>query len=226
MDFSTFVINVLNGLTYGMILFLIASGLNLVFGVLGVLNFAHGSFYMLGAYVAYYITLKFNGDFWMAFFLAPLIVGALGALIEATCLRRVYDKGHAYQILLTFGFVLIFQDLVILVWGMDLKSVTKPPLLEGFVHILNKTFPIYNFFVIALGPVITVALWLLIDRTQDWETNSGGSSRSRNDKGHRSECAVPVHGGIRLGNGAGRIERYADSTFAGHVSQYGVKHNY
>jgi branched-chain amino acid transport system permease protein len=165
MELSTLIIYVLNGFTYGMILFLIASGLNLVFGVLGVLNFAHGSFYMLGAYLAYYLTISLN-SFWLALLFAPVIVGLLGAIVEYTCVKRVYSRGHAYQILITFGFVLIFQDLVGIVWGTDLKSVPKPQLLEGFIHILDKTFPLYNFFVIALGPLVTFGFWLALTRTK------------------------------------------------------------
>src|SRR5512138_3585678 len=114
----------LAGLSAGMFIWLVASGLTLIFGVLGVLNFAHGSFYMLGAYVSYTLASRLGGRFWLAVLLGPLAVAAIGAVVERGFLRQVYRLPLAYQLLLTFAFVLIFDNVVKLVWGPG--SIASP----------------------------------------------------------------------------------------------------
>lgn len=165
MELSSFVLFVLNGLTFGMVLFLIASGLSLIFGVLGVLNFAHGTFYMLGAYLAYQ-GLRVFGDFWLALALAPLLVAVFGAGMELLLLRPVYRRPVAYQLLLTFGVILVVIDVVKMVWGMGYYSVPFPAPLAGSVTILGRGYPRYNLFIIAVGLVVAGGMWLFLQRTR------------------------------------------------------------
>ena len=159
----------LNGLTQAMFLFLIASGLTLIFGVLGVLNFAHGSLYMLGAYLSYTVTSLFVGSpsgFWISLLLASVGVAIIGALVEATFLRPVYRREELEQLLVTYALVLIISDAVKFIWGPDNQSISRPALLAGSVDIGGRAFPTYNLLVLALGPLVAVLLWLLLSRTQ------------------------------------------------------------
>ena len=159
----------LNGLTQAMFLFLIASGLTLIFGVLGVLNFAHGSLYMLGAYLSYTITSLFVGSpaaFWISLVLASAGVAVVGALVEATFLRPVYRREELEQLLVTYALVLIISDAVKFIWGPDNRSVSRPAILAGSVDIGGRDFPTYNLLVLALGPLVALVLWLLLSRTQ------------------------------------------------------------
>ncbi len=165
MELSSFVLFFLNGLTFGMVLFLIASGLSLIFGVLGVLNFAHGTLYMLGAYLAYQ-ALAVSGDFWVALLIAPLLVAVFGGLTELLLLRPVYRRPVAYQLLLTFGVILVVTDLVKMIWGMGYYSIPYPPLLSGAVLILGRGFPRYNLFIIVAGLLVAAGLWGLLRRTR------------------------------------------------------------
>lgn len=159
----------LNGLTQAMFLFLIASGLSLIFGVLGVLNFAHGSLYMLGAYLSYTIASRFVGSpaaFWVALILGSIGVALVGGIIEAVFLRPVYRREELEQLLVTYALVLIISDLVKLAWGAENRSGSRPALLAGSVGIAGRDFPTYNLFVLAVGPLVALGLWLLLRRTQ------------------------------------------------------------
>lgn len=159
----------LNGLTQAMLLFLIASGLSLIFGVLGVLNFAHGSLYMLGAYLSYTIASWFVGSpaaFWAALILGSIAVALVGGIIESVFLRPVYRREELDQLLVTYALVLVISDLVKLAWGADNRSGSRPALLAGSVDIAGRDFPTYNLFVLAVGPLVALGLWLLLRRTQ------------------------------------------------------------
>jgi branched-subunit amino acid ABC-type transport system permease component len=159
----------LNGLTQAMFLFLIASGLSLIFGVLGVLNFAHGSLYMLGAYLSYTIASRFvdsPATFWVALVLGSIGVALVGGIIESVFLRPVYRREELDQLLVTYALVLIISDLVKLAWGAENRSGSRPALLAGSVDIAGRDFPTYNLFVLAVGPLVALALWLLLRRTQ------------------------------------------------------------
>jgi len=163
------VVQCLNGLTQAMFLFLIASGLTLIFGVLGVLNFAHGSLYMLGAYLSYTIASLFVGRpsaFWVALVLGSLGVALAGGLIEAIFLRPVYRRAELDQLLVTYALVLIIGDVVKFAWGPDNRSISRPAILAGSVLVGGRDFPTYNLVVIALGLLVAAALWLLLTRTQ------------------------------------------------------------
>jgi len=152
-----------------MLLFLITSGLSLIFGVLRVLNFAHGSFYMLGAYLCYAFTSLLHnvvGSFWIAILLAPVFVGAAGILMELFSLRPTYEREEFYQLLLTYGAILVFDDLVKLVWGVRYKAIPKPPILAGSIDIFGRPFPKYSIFVIVFVGLVAFFLWIFLFRTK------------------------------------------------------------
>lgn len=159
----------LSGLTTAMFLFLIASGLSLVFGVLRILNFAHGSFYMLGAYSAYQFVQWVGtgpGRFWLAALGAATAVALLGGVVERFLFRRLYGKEELYQLLFTYALVLILSDGAKFLWGTQQKSVSRPPGLEGSFSLLGATVPYYNLFILLLGPAIAIVFWLLLNRTR------------------------------------------------------------
>ena len=151
-----------------MFLFLIASGLSLVFGVMRVLNFAHGSFYMLGAYLAWQAIQWLHplGEaFWAAAIIAALAIAVLGGIVERLLLRPLYGRDELYQLLLTYALVLIFGDVAKYIWGTGQLSVSRPPLLAGSVEIFGTTQPYYNLFIMALGPAIAILGWLILTRS-------------------------------------------------------------
>ena len=151
-----------------MFLFIVASGLTLIFGVLRILNFSHGSMYMLGAYMAWQITRWLGGapgSFWIAALGAAASVGLLGALIERLLLRHLYRRPELYQLLFTYALVLILGDVAKIVWGTQQLSVNRPPLLEGSFQLFGATVVHYNLFVILIGPTIALLFWLLLNRT-------------------------------------------------------------
>lgn len=169
MSLQLVVIQGLAGLASAMFLFLVAAGLSLIFGVSRIVNFAHGSFYMLAAYVTYSITQVLADSpwgFWLALGLAPLAIALLGGLIEVTLLRRTYSAPEILQLLLTFALVLVCSDVVKYVWGVANKSVPTPGPLRGAVTILAQPFPVYNLLVIVLGPLIMLGLWSVFYRTR------------------------------------------------------------
>lgn len=152
-----------------MVLFMVAAGLSVVLGVLRVVNFAHGTLYMLGAFVAFSLAGWFGksaGGFWLAVFLAPVMVAGLSLLIERTLLRRVYNQEHLLQLLLTYSLVLIFNDLIKLLWGTDFKSLAVPAAFTGSVAVLGAPLPRYNLVPLVVGPLVAVALWFFFSRTR------------------------------------------------------------
>jgi len=162
--FSQFI----SGLTTAMFLFLIASGLSLVFGVMRVLNFAHGSFYMIGAYLAWQAVHWLSplvGAFWVAALAAALGVALLGGIVERLLLRHLYGRDELYQLLLTYALVLILADAAKFTWGTGQLSVSPPALLAGSVKLFGTTLPHYNLFIIVLGPLIAIGGWLALYRT-------------------------------------------------------------
>jgi branched-chain amino acid transport system permease protein len=157
----------MSGLASAASLFLVASGLSIVFGVTRTVNFAHGAFYMLGAYAAYELTDRFGaGSFWLSMVAAALIVAAIGALVEMTLLRRIYDAPELFQLLATFGVTLMVEDLVVLLFGPEDLVGPRAPGLKGAVVLLGKRIPAYDLFLIALGPVVLGLLWLLFHRSR------------------------------------------------------------
>jgi branched-chain amino acid transport system permease protein len=149
-----------------MLLFLAASGLTLIFGVLGILNFAHGSFYMFGAYFAFFLLGDVVGSFWVAVVLAMVIVGIVGVVLELTVLRRVYQYDPELQLLLTFALVLVLENGARIAWGTDFRSVDIPAALSFNMNIFGETFTAYRLFIIVLGVLTAIALWLVFQRSR------------------------------------------------------------
>ncbi len=163
---ETIIIQLLNGLVTGMLLFVMAAGLSLIFGQMNVINLAHGGFYLLGGYIGLSMVRQFD-NFWLALLVAPLVVGGLGVLIEYFFLRRLYgDHRHLDQVLFTFGLALIASDLIQWNWGAYVESVPPPPLLTGQVPIFTVQFPIYRLALIIFGLMLAGLLWLFIERTR------------------------------------------------------------
>jgi branched-chain amino acid transport system permease protein len=158
-------ITLLNGLSYGLLLFMLSSGLTLVFSMMGVLNFAHASFYMLGAYLAYAISAKFG--FWPALFIAPPVVGVLGALVERYGLRPVHKFGQTPELLFTFGLSYVIVELVQLIWGRAAVRYPIPAALDGPLFTLySTTFPAYRGFMMLIALLMLAAIYLGLKKTR------------------------------------------------------------
>jgi branched-chain amino acid transport system permease protein len=158
-------IQALHGLVYGMLLFLVASGLTLIFGMMGVLNFAHGALYMLGAYFSFTL-LRYTGQFWLSILLAPLLVMAIGMIIERFFLRKVHSFGHVHELLLTFGAAYIIEEVVKIFWGSEPLGVTLPKMLSGPVTFLGIVYPKYRLFILLVSGLVFASLFLLLFRTR------------------------------------------------------------
>jgi len=160
-----FTISMLNGVSYGLLLFMLSAGLTLIFSMMGVLNFAHASFYMVGAYVAYTTTAWVG--FWAALVVAPAVAFVLGAAFEVVCLRRVHKFGHVPELLITFGLSFLMFELVQIVWGRAAVDYRVPAALDGPLFTIFEThFPIYRAFMMGVAVVMLLALWLLLSRTR------------------------------------------------------------
>ncbi len=163
MEFYT--ISLLNGISYGLLLFMLSSGLTLIFSMMGVLNFAHASFYMLGAYFAYTVTEVVG--FWPALLMAPLLVGVLGAAFERYFLRRVHKFGHVPELLITFGLSYVILEVVQLVWGRSSVDYRIPEALDGpLFTVFGTQFPTYRAFMMGVALLMLVSIWLLLTRTR------------------------------------------------------------
>ena len=165
MNAEFLVISLLNGVSYGLLLFMLSSGLTLIFSMMGVLNFAHTSFYMLGAYFAY--TISQVVGFWPALLIAPVMVGLLGATFERYSLRRVHKFGHVPELLVTFGLSYVILELVQLLWGRSTVPYGLPTQLQGPLFTLYGTqFPKSRSFIMLVALVMLVSVWLLLTRTR------------------------------------------------------------
>jgi branched-chain amino acid transport system permease protein len=163
-----YVVQFLTGLASAASLFLVASGLSIIFGVTRIVNFAHGAFYMLGAYVAFTLTERFSGalGFWGGIVAAALAVAVIGVLVEMVLLRRIYHSPELFQLLATFGLTLMVEDLVVLIWGPDDLVGRRAPGFKGAIDFFGQNIPSYDLLLIALGPVVLGVLWLLFQRTR------------------------------------------------------------
>lgn len=168
MDASFFITQTISGLTMATLLFLVASGLTLIFGVGNVFNFAHGSFYMLGAYFGYQFVSVWQANFWISLVLAGIGVGVFGMIVESLFLRRIYGRANegGFQILLTYCFILIIDDLVKLVWGTEYKSLPRPRGFHGAVQFGDIYLPTYNLLIIAIGLIVVVLAWWILSKTR------------------------------------------------------------
>ncbi len=166
MDFSTVLIQTLNGVQYGLLLFLIASGLTLIFGIMHIINLAHGALYMVGAYLAFWLT-SLTGNLFFAILLGLPLAALLGVLIERFLIQALYKRDHLDQVLMTFGLILVIDSLRSIAWGNDVHSVAIPALLEGSVQLTETLeYPIYRLFISAVCGLIALAMYLILQHTR------------------------------------------------------------
>jgi branched-chain amino acid transport system permease protein len=165
MDYLTAVLlpQLLHGVVFGAALGLLALGLTVIFGLLGVMNFTHGELYMLGAYAGV-LTIGLTQSFWVALLAAPLLVGVLGALTEVTALRPIYRREPLYGLILTFGLALVFREGARQIWGGDMRRILPP--IEGSTPLLGMTYPNYRLFLLAASSILLLAIWLFFTRTR------------------------------------------------------------
>lgn len=161
--------HLLVGLSRAMILFIVSSGLSFVLGVLRVPNVAHGSLYMIGAFAAYSISTAVGGGgtgFILSLILAPLCVALIALIAERSLFRFLYQREHLMLLLFTFALMLILGDLVKMIWGADYRSIMAPEMLQGSIQIFGSPFPVYNLFLLIVGPLVAIGLWLFSNRTK------------------------------------------------------------
>ena len=165
-DFLPFLITqCLNALSQAALLFFLGCGLTLIFGIMRIVNFAHGAFFMLGAYVGY-STVHWTGNFWIALIVAPMLVGSFGAAFELGILRRLYGRdGHAF-LMVTFGLTLVMGEVIRLIWGVEALQVKPPDSLSDIVFILDEPFPVYRLFLAGSGIVVALVIWQFLERTR------------------------------------------------------------
>lgn len=166
MDFLGFLISqCLNALSQAALLFFLGVGLTLIFGIMRIVNFAHGAFFMLGAYVGY-SAVQVTGSFWGALLVAPLVVGGVGTAFELGVLRRLYGRDGNAFLMVTFGLTLVMGEVIRLTWGVAALNVPLPPALSGIIFILDEPFPIYRLFLAGSGIVVALAIWQFLERTR------------------------------------------------------------
>jgi branched-chain amino acid transport system permease protein len=161
-------VQLVGGLSRGMVLFIVAAGLTLIFGCLRIANFAHGAVYMLGAYIAFSVSRQLSfgtAGFVLALIVVPVAVGIVGYAFDRWLLRRISARSHYYQIILTYGIALVIADLVKMVWGPSYHSVPRPPLIEGALVMGSVVIPVYSLFLIAVGLISVVAIHIVFNRT-------------------------------------------------------------
>jgi branched-chain amino acid transport system permease protein len=176
MDFTYYLIQTLNGLQYGFLLFLVASGLTLVFGIMGVINLAHGSLYMVGAYLAYWLNAQL-GNFFLAVLLAiPISVG-LGLVIERLGISYLYRRDHLYQVLFTYGLILVLNEMRSILWGDDVHGVPVPAMFADSIWLTDtQAYPVYRLFISLVCIAVALILYLVIQRTRLGMTIRAGAS--------------------------------------------------
>lgn len=176
MDLASLLIQALNGVQYGLLLFLVATGLTLIFGIMGIINLAHGSFYMVGAYLAFTLS-SLTGSFLVAIVLGTVLSVALGVLLEWTLFSRLYRREHLEQVLLTYGLILVFEEVRSILVGNDVHGVEVPALLAGSIRLTETlSYPIYRVFMSGVCLVVGALLWYLIQRTRVGMTIRAGAS--------------------------------------------------
>jgi branched-chain amino acid transport system permease protein len=171
MDLATFLIQCLNSLQYGLLLFLVASGLTLIFGIMGVINLAHGSFYMIGAYMAFalapVVQATFGGGFFATMFVGVVLAVMLGYVLEWAFYSYLYERDHLQQVLMTYGLILVFEELRSLIVGDDVHGVPVPPLLDGTIALGDMmTYPVYRLFVSGVCLLLAAGMWFVFTRTR------------------------------------------------------------
>jgi branched-chain amino acid transport system permease protein len=176
MDFATFCIQLLNAVQYGLLLFLVAGGLTLIFGIMGIINLAHGSFYMVGAYLAWSLSMHF-GSLWLALTGGIVLSVLLGMALEWLLIRRLYRLGHLQQVLLTYGLILVIEESRSIIWGDDVHSVPVPELLSASIPLTDTlSYPVYRLWISAVCVVLALLLYYLIQRTRLGMTIRAGAT--------------------------------------------------
>ena len=216
---AMYVAQAIHGLTYGMLLFLVASGLTLIFGMMGILNLAHASFFMLSAYFCYQV-VAWTDSFWIALILAPLGTGVVGILVERFLLRKVqqYNLGHIGDLLLTLGISLVIAEGVKTIWGTESHQVVIPPSLEGLVSVAGLEYPIYRLFIIGLAAVILSALAFILFKTRLGMIIRAAVSDADMVSALGINMPPGVHVRVRGGHGHGRGGRGGGRPHAHRVS--------
>jgi branched-chain amino acid transport system permease protein len=183
MDFTTFLIQCLNSVQYGLLLFLVASGLTLIFGIMGVINLAHGSFYMIGAYMAYalapWVGSTIGGGFFTTLLIGTLLAVLLGYVLEWAFFAYLYDREHLQQVLMTYGLILVFEELRSLIVGDDVYGVAAPPWLSGSIRLSEvMSYPVYRLFMSAVCIALALGMYLVFTRTRlGMQIRAGSSNR-------------------------------------------------
>lgn len=163
MDF--FISQLLNSLALGALLFMTAAGLSLIFGLMNVVNLAHGSFFMIGAFTGVSL-IQLTGNFWLALAVGWVPAAAVAVLMERIFIRPMYRSGHLNQVLLTFGFIFVFGDICRYLWGTDIRNIAPPELLDGTIRIGGAFLPKYRLFVVLFGGLVGLALWWFLERSR------------------------------------------------------------
>ncbi len=176
MDFNTFLIQLLNGVQYGLLLFLVSSGLTLVFGIMGIINVAHGSFYMIGAYLAWSLAAQM-GSFWVALPAAIVLSVAIGVVLEWLVVRWLYKRDHLYQVLCTYGLILVFEELRSVLWGDDVRNLPVPALLNHSIPLTDTlSYPVYRLGISVVCIAVAAGLYYVIQKTRLGMTIRAGAS--------------------------------------------------
>lgn len=220
MDFPTFLVQCLNAIQYGLLLFLVASGLTLIFGIMGVINLAHGSFYMIGAYMAFALSPLF-GDLFLLQLLAGVVLAAIfGYVLEWLFFSYLYERDHLQQVLMTYSLILVFEELRSILVGNDVHGVKAPPWLSGGVALGDlMTYPVYNLFASAACLVVALALYYVVNRTRLGMMIRAGASNRDMVRGLginiRLLYRIVFAAGVALAALAGMIAAPASSVYPG-----------
>jgi branched-chain amino acid transport system permease protein len=220
MDVATFLVQCLNAVQYGLLLFLVASGLTLIFGIMGVINLAHGSFYMAGAYLAFGLAPLFGPNFLLMLLAGTLLAALFGYLLEWAFFSFLYEREHLQQVLMTYALILVFEELRSLLVGNDVHGVPIPPWLSGTVPLGDlMTYPVYRLFASAACIALALALWLVVDKTRLGMMIRAGASNREMVRG----LGIPITrlyrivfaGGVALAALAGMIAAPVSSVYPG-----------
>ncbi|TMH08525.1 MAG: branched-chain amino acid ABC transporter permease [Betaproteobacteria bacterium] len=216
-------IQILNSVQYGLLLFLVASGLTLIFGIMGVINLAHGSFYMIGAYLAFSLA-ELTGSLWTALPLGIVLAFALGLVLEILLISRLYRRDHLYQVLLTFGLILVFEEMRSILVGDDVHGVAIPALLDASLPLTeNLSYPVYRLFISAVCLVLAALMYFTIQKTRLGMMVRAGASNAEMTQALginiRWIHALVFAAGVALAVFAGMIAAPVSSVFPGMGNQ-------
>jgi branched-chain amino acid transport system permease protein len=223
MDIYTFLIQVLNSVQYGLLLFLLASGLTLVFGIMGILNVAHGSFYMVGAYLAWALTSQLD-NFWLAIPIGIALTLALGMALEVLIVRWLYERDHLYQVLLTYGLILVFEETRSVLWGDDVRGIEVPEILSVSVPLTETlSYPVYRLWLSGVCVLVAALMAWVLQRTRlGMMIRAGSSNRDMAEAlgvDIRMLYRVVFAAGVTLAAFAGMIAAPVSAVFPGMGNQ-------